>query len=331
MSSTDTMTAEFPHGTKDGFQQGCKTNPMCSNDGITAQTCKDAATHYRSDFRYKKLVDGGMPEHHAWQQLFAEDSAPVVAPKPKPRARSKEFDEPIEEITDAAPEVPKPARKIAAHGTTSGYSAGCRDNCPGDENGVTCRQAVAAYQREKKAERAEALRIVRRETNPEPIQETVAQEAAAAVESEAADAPQGQTLVLPTIVDEANIFGDDFPETSAAVKTASGIDEAVAEAKQERDAAQADALDEAQQTNLQLRLELDVRTSERDDARAALASVAAPALEQSHLPDLAVLVEPTPDGGVRLQLFGVTGTVDLSMSFAEHGIDYIAINPSAAA
>lgn len=326
MSSTDTMTAEFPHGTKDGFQQGCKTNPMCSNDGITAQTCKEAAAHYRSDFQYKKLVDGGMSEHDAFQQMFAEDSAPVVAPKPKPRARTKEFDEAV----DAARVAVKPARKVAAHGTTSGYSAGCRNNCPGDENGVTCRQAVAAYQREKKAERAESLRILRKETNPVPDEDqSPSEEPTEVAPVGIADVPVEETVAM----DEVTTVNIERAETEAAARTSRGIDETLAEVKKarERRQADADALEEAQQTNLQLRLELDVRTSERDDARAALASVAAPTIEQSHLPDVAVLVEPTPAGGVRFQLFGVTSPVDLSMSFAEHGLDYIAINPSAAA
>lgn len=332
MSSTDTMTAEFPHGTKAGFEQGCKTNPMCSNDGITAQTCKEAAAHYRSDFQYKKLVDGGMSEHDAFQQMYAEDSAPVVAPKPKPRARAKEFDEPIPEAVDTAPVAATPARKVAAHGTTSGYSAGCRDNCPGNENGVTCRQAVAAYQREKKAERAESLRILRKETNPVPVEEQSQSEEPTEVEPVGiADVPVEET-VAPQM-DEVTTVNIERAETEAAARTSCGIDETLAEVKKarERRQADADALEEAQQTNLQLRLELDVRTSERDDARAALASVAAPTIEQSHLPDVAVLVEPTPDGGVRFQLFGVTGPVDLSMSFAEHGLDYISINPRAAA
>jgi hypothetical protein len=330
MSSTDTMTSQFPHGTKAGFDQGCKTNPMCANDGITAQTCKEAATHYRSDFAYKKLVDGGMSEHDAFQQMFAEDSAPVVA-KPKPTARPKEFTEPIPDAENAAPVAAKPTRKIAAHGTTSGYSAGCRDNCPGDENGVTCRQAIAAYQREKKAERAESLRILRQETSPEPAQEPVAEEDPLDVKP--AEAPEGQTIELPTVVDETNIFGDDFPETAAAAKTQAGIDRTVAEVKRERESqkAQADELDEARQTNLQLRLELDVRTSERDDARAALASVGEPTIEQTHLPDVAVVVEPTLTGGVRFQMFGITRPVDLALTFAEHGLDYISITPSAAA
>lgn len=284
------------------------------------------------DFQYKKLVVGGLSEHGAFQQTFAEDSAPVVAPKPKPRARAREFDEPIAEAVDAAPVSAKPARKVAAHGTTSGYSTGCRDNCPGNENGVTCRQAVAAYQREKKAERAGSLRILRKETNPVPDEEqSPSEEPTEAALVGPADV-QVEETAAPRI-DEVPYVNVERAETEAAARTSRGIEATIAEVKKAAERRQADAaaLEEAQQTNLQLRLELDVRTSERDDARAALASVTTPTIEQSHLPDVAVLVEPTPDGGVRFQLFSVTGPVELSMSFAEHGLDYISINPRAAA
>lgn len=345
MSSTDTMTAEFPHGTKAGFEQGCKTNPLCPNDGITEQTCKEAATHYRSDFAYKKLVDGGMSEHEAWQQMFAEDSAPVVVAKPKPVARPKEFVEPITADADATPVVAKPARKIAAHGTTSGYSAGCRDNCPGDENGVTCRQAIAAYQREKKAERAESLRIVRQETNPAPAVQTV--QPADVAETEVVpmvDAPP----VTTGIVGKPSIFGADFPETAAAVTIQTGIDETIAEVKRERETrkAQAEALEEAQQTNLQLRLELDVRTSERDDARSALWTKEAeerdlfgtPLSEQDGVevlpveaPSILTLQVMPMHGGHEITMLGVVHPVDVALTIGASGLQHVTIIRSAAA
>jgi hypothetical protein len=315
MNSTEPMTAGFPHGTKTGFEQGCKTNPMCSNDGITAQTCKDAATHYRSDFAYKKLVDGGMTEHDAWQQMFAEDSTPVI--KPKPVARPKEFTEPIPaEKTADTPTVEhevadKPVLVRGRHGSESHHAKGCRHP-----------DCIAAHDEAASAACSTASAAEQAETE--------------------ADAPVSD----PVVEDKTNLFGDDFPETAVAAKTQTGIDETIADVKRERESrkAQADELEEAQQTNLQLRLELDVRTSERDQARAALREhedvdrFNTPVSLQDHV-EVTTVDEPSiltvqvmpMGGGHEVTMLGVVHPVDVALTIGAGGLQHVTIIRSAAA
>lgn len=72
-----------------------------------------------------------------------ERTAPMPAPEPTP---------PTESPAEAAPETPaKPA--LPPHGTTKRYRRGCRDGCPGNDAGITCRQAAVADARASKAAR----------------------------------------------------------------------------------------------------------------------------------------------------------------------------------
>ncbi|MEP6745050.1 MAG: hypothetical protein ABJB33_06095 [Gemmatimonadota bacterium] len=154
----------FPHGSKDGYSRGCR-DTHCPNLLDGGLSCRQAWTRYNGDYAYRKAVDrGDTPE-----QIAAMDQAALAAGRVKTVAKPKPEDP---EPTPAGFEVFKPkAKKPPAtapvnvdpparvvppekHGTLRGYHAGCRlkDECPGIQTvGLSCNQALNAYQRGRKA------------------------------------------------------------------------------------------------------------------------------------------------------------------------------------
>lgn len=168
MTAADRLEDGFPHGTADGFDQGCRGGacPAAAEYGLS---CKRAKQLSASDYQYQKLARRGLGPAEIALELGLIPEGPTTPIAPPPARAPKPPKPAPENPSTAAPAPPAPpttTRQRAAHGTPSGYSAGCRDNCPGDpDTGLTCRKAAsnqsAEYKRKKraaaKAESAEAL------------------------------------------------------------------------------------------------------------------------------------------------------------------------------
>lgn len=148
MGALDRLEDGYPHGTPDGYRQGCKGS-HCPEGDAGRLSCVQAYTRYQSDYGYRRRVDEGMSPVELWEfdARVAEEKRALVVKAPQSAP------EPTEEPEDGA------AIATERHGTTSGYSAGCRlkERCPGVELvGKSCTQAATEYQREvKRRKRAE--------------------------------------------------------------------------------------------------------------------------------------------------------------------------------
>lgn len=60
MSGADLFVDGFPHGTPEGYSQGCKSG-ACPGKDEFGMSCRMAWTAERSDRRYRRLADDGMP------------------------------------------------------------------------------------------------------------------------------------------------------------------------------------------------------------------------------------------------------------------------------
>lgn len=190
MSGADLFEDGFPHGTPAGYERGCKGG-ACPSKVATGQSCRDASVRNRSDAQYRALVASGA----SVEVLAQPEGAPTpAAPKPQPArpAAPRQSPQPAREDRQLTPalerlhtvpaDLPQPVgeregaaggeerpagrggaaggrpRAAAEHGTVAGYQRGCRDDCPGDADGLTCRQAKTDYARERyAARRAERL------------------------------------------------------------------------------------------------------------------------------------------------------------------------------
>lgn len=163
MGALDRLEDGFPHGTPDGYRQGCKGS-HCPEGDAGRLSCMQAYTRYQSDFGYRRRVDEGMTPVQLWEfdQKVAEEKrslvtkAPQSAPEPEPASDV----DPVRAAAIAHAETT--GISYEKHGTTGGYSAGCRDkeSCPGFERvGKSCTQAVNEYQRDLKRRRREAARV----------------------------------------------------------------------------------------------------------------------------------------------------------------------------
>lgn len=160
MSAADRLEDGYPHGTPAGYAQGCRSNGACPSKGETGQSCKDANVRVARDASYRALVRSGAPVS-VLAQPEVETQKPTAppGPRPVPHAATPKLLQPKKTSKSTPTPAPAPSSTPAPqvtptkHGTTAGYSAGCRDHCPGGPDGTTCRQAVATYQRDLKARR----------------------------------------------------------------------------------------------------------------------------------------------------------------------------------
>ena len=148
MGALDRLEDGYPHGTPDGHRQGCKGS-HCPEADAGRLSCMQAYIRYQSDYGYRRRVDEGMSPVQLWEfdARVAEEKRALVAKAPQSAPES------TQEPDDGA------VIATERHGTTSGYSAGCRlkERCPGVALvGKSCTQAVTEYQREvKRRKRAE--------------------------------------------------------------------------------------------------------------------------------------------------------------------------------
>ena len=147
MSAADRLDDSFPHGTPAGYEQGCRSSGGCRAKHETGQSCAEARIRASRDASYRALVQSGAPVSVLAQPEVAD--ARPVAPVTRPTPHQA-----IPKMLRDKPAAPKPAATGPKHGTISGYARGCRADCPGDENGYTCRQASAEYSRAYKAKKA---------------------------------------------------------------------------------------------------------------------------------------------------------------------------------
>lgn len=179
MSAADRLEDGFPHGTPAGYEQGCRSNGACPSKRETGQSCKDANVRAARDSTYRALVRSGAPVSVLAQpEVEAQKPTAPPAPRPAPHAATPKLLQPKKTPKPKPKPVPAPAPSPTPasqatptkHGTTAGYSAGCRDHCPGGPDGTTCRQAVATYQRDlnarRRAERLSALAAAPTEEAP---------------------------------------------------------------------------------------------------------------------------------------------------------------------
>lgn len=177
------------HGTKEGYDLGCRGSHCVGRDRL-GQSCEAAKIRYARDMSYRRRVDAGMSaEAIAAEDALDEDHqvTKIVPQKEVHPASTTSFsdseeplDDPVDDevveqlgdpgdepddqvddvVADVEPEVPSSSLGIPEtddgiayekHGTTAGYSAGCRrkNECPGVTRvGKSCTQAVADYQRD---------------------------------------------------------------------------------------------------------------------------------------------------------------------------------------
>lgn len=235
MNGADLLEDTVAHGTTAGYEAGCRSTGGCPGaDGPWAQTCSAAKTRSRSDWSYGKAVAKDrevefLEREAAARTEAAKPSAKVVAAKraqekqqgvpvptarPKPPAPTQVPD--VDELLEVSAKVAKPIE----HGTVRGYQRGCRDDCPGDEGGYTCRNANRDAQRERAQARREQLAEKRAETAaaaPEPVvvePEPVVVPEPVPVEPEAAEAvveeprPRGKRVLddaLRTLAEAAEM------------------------------------------------------------------------------------------------------------------------------
>lgn len=222
MSSADLFEDGFPHGTKEGFDKGCRGHGSCPGVLDFGRSCSQASMSYAGDYTYKKRVDGGLspariaelerldgvkPAKSPTKTTEISQATVTVADSVEPLGDLAE-PEPIDDravldtLSTAMSQGPAEAGGIPLekHGTTAGYFAGCRmrDECPAKKTtGVSCANAVAAKQREAKARKAAESGAVRPQeavqvpVEAEPAESEIVSEAVAELVVEAVPAESG--------------------------------------------------------------------------------------------------------------------------------------------
>lgn len=137
MSAADLFVEGFPHGTPQGFEQGCRGGacPAKVERGIS---CREAKTRAAWDAPFAAACARG-------EFPSAEEFAPEVPVKKAKRPK----EEPIVEKVVEVPAEPEPADGIE-HGTRKGYEAHRRRH---EVACQPCKDAINAYQKERKAAR----------------------------------------------------------------------------------------------------------------------------------------------------------------------------------
>lgn len=187
MSGADLFEDGYPHGTVEGYKNGCRGG-ACPGEIEFGMSCKRANTLSHGDYRYKKLAAAGKTPREIAGILNGTIIEPAATPVPAAPTPAQPLAESANDRRSgpqaSAPagepaEGPAPAERDAAgireamghqtskrqpppikHGTPGGYARGCRDDCPGDPvTGLTCRQNAVNRARENKRRRAESQQV----------------------------------------------------------------------------------------------------------------------------------------------------------------------------
>lgn len=248
MGTLDLYEDGFPHGTKEGFAKGCK-GIACVNHGTTVITCKDAFRRFNGDYGFRKLVEAGnTPEEIA--QIEADRAAAPAVEVPKLVTVEKPARKaPVAKVPLGHPDFP--------HGTTGGAQRGCKTDadCPGNADGLSCRQALRDYQRDWRAGKAGNV-----------ASGVVAADGSSGFARAPRPAPSKPLTVEPVAVVESSAPAEDL--TSALAQLAADrlgqLDVMAGELKTARQ-----ELTFAQQRVVELTLELDVAKAQTHAYKAA--------------------------------------------------------------
>jgi hypothetical protein len=159
MSAADLYEDGFPHGTKEGYERGCRGS-ACPNKFEGLDTCHTASMRYARDYAYRRAVDAGEtppPEfpkaetkkasQHAEERVWAEPVVTVAdSAEPLP--------EETPALTPSTPRKDRAPKTAAVHPSPAMYQRGCRkDNeCPSFlAGGISCRRARLDYVKDRAA------------------------------------------------------------------------------------------------------------------------------------------------------------------------------------
>lgn len=167
------MTHRFPHGSRAGYEQGCRSKGACLYDADSEfLTCAEAMIRSRWDYTAAKLP-AHQPLPRAGTVRIRIPAPAAAAPKhPTPPAQVHGTPWGYQRGCRESRECPNwRAGRITCsearsryvtqnkerrrrghgtgiqHGTPGGYLLGCRDTCPGDTTGRTCTEARSAHRR----------------------------------------------------------------------------------------------------------------------------------------------------------------------------------------
>jgi hypothetical protein len=103
MSSADLLEDGFPHGTPEGYEQGCRGS-ACPAGAEYGLSCKTARLKSRSDYQYQRLAKTGATPAQIADALGLVGTSPTATPVKPATAVKKPKPTP-----DPAPHTPEPA------------------------------------------------------------------------------------------------------------------------------------------------------------------------------------------------------------------------------
>jgi hypothetical protein len=205
MGTLDLYAPDFPHGTPKGYNDGCRSNPVCPNFGDPDWlTCKEAGLARTTNFEFNRLpLDQKLP-----RKRTDVATAPTMAQPAKPKATAVPQRKPAAAIAAPAPKV-EPAlpledphlsmtdKEKAAH-----YKSGCRETpCKAWKSAVNKAYSDRRKQADPAAASPVTTDVVRTEPTSAEVTYSIEHEVVlAATESvdeplqDLADAPAEQTL-----------------------------------------------------------------------------------------------------------------------------------------
>jgi hypothetical protein len=228
MSTADLYEDGFPHGTKEGYDRGCRSS-ACPNafDGTTI--CRDANLRYHGDYAYRKAVDAGEtppeiipvlkqgPARRAEGVVFAEPTV-VVADSAAPGPPADDDEDSLEEAPRRRGRTP---RADVTHPSAAMYQRGCRkDNeCPSFlAGGISCRRAALDYKKERAAaKRAKSAAEVAPADDFKPSLAEVATGILTRPEPVEPMPPRPDVVATPEPVDEGPNAASALPTSLAAL------------------------------------------------------------------------------------------------------------------
>lgn len=112
MSSADLLEDGFPHGTPDGYDQGCHSAGGCPTGIEHGLSCKTAKMKSRSDYQYQQLVKRGATVPEIADTLGLIGTPPAAKPT-KPAAPAKHTKPAAEPVKETA-QPPAPVERTPA-------------------------------------------------------------------------------------------------------------------------------------------------------------------------------------------------------------------------
>lgn len=144
------LDESLPHGTREGYQAGCQGS-HCPGVERLGMSCRQASIRYASDLSYRRRIDGGLSPEAIWAEDQLEAAPAGVSDGSRVDGYGNGYAAPTVTVADSVPnfevfakEPKRPGRPPSPHGTDQRWKKGCRENCPGGPDGVTCTDAHTA-------------------------------------------------------------------------------------------------------------------------------------------------------------------------------------------